>query len=81
MKGRGGLRYLPDDMFDDELFLPIAMHHRAPASALITGNLIPSEGNRFKRTICLFKDTLVPVKSSFHLSFIASSQHFLLASF
>lgn len=77
MKGRGGLQYLPDDMFDNELFFPIAMHHRAPVSALITGNLIPSKGN-IKRTICLFKDTLVPVKSSFHLSFIASSQDFPL---
>lgn len=78
MKGKGGLQYLPDDMFDNELFFPTAMHHRAPVSALITGNLIPSKGNRFKRTICLFRDTLLSVKSSFHLSFIAFSQDFLL---
>lgn len=74
MKGKGGVQYLPDDMFDNELFLPIAMHHRAPVSALITGNLIPS-------TICLFRDIPVPVKSSFHLSFIAFSQDFLLVYF
>lgn len=36
MKDRGGLQYLLDDMFDNELFF-VAMHHRAPVSALITG--------------------------------------------
>lgn len=35
-KGREGLQYLLDDMFNNELLF-IAMHHRAPVGALITG--------------------------------------------